>query len=183
MTYAYDSVNAQLVVGQGPASRVTVLGRASSPVTITNQPASQNELMGGSVTFSVGAAGTGPFLYQWFVGTSTIVGATNSSLTLTNLQYTNNGGYWGRVSGPSGGTISDVVTLNVLSPPSLATGLTGFWKFEDASDSSGYNHPLALYSEQYPATGGDYNGYTFTTAWSSKVGTALSRYNPYLDVR
>ncbi|MEI6786523.1 MAG: immunoglobulin domain-containing protein, partial [Verrucomicrobiota bacterium] len=174
MNYSYDYVNSQLVVGQGPSSRVTLLGRASAPVTITNQPApaSQEVVMGGSVTFTVGGAGTGPFLYQWCVGRNTIVGATNASLTLTNLQVANSGGYWVRVSGPSGGAISDVASLRVLSPPSLAGGLTGFWKCEDGSDSSGYNHPLTPHS-RYP-TALDDQSYTFTDVYPS-IGKWLSR--------
>jgi hypothetical protein len=48
---------ASLAVGYAPA--------------ITNQPTSQNVLVGGNSTFTVGVSGTGPFTFQWqFDGTS-----------------------------------------------------------------------------------------------------------------
>jgi sugar lactone lactonase YvrE len=44
---------------------------AQTAPTITNQPASQTNLVGSNVTFSVAVSGTGPFSYQWqFNGTN-----------------------------------------------------------------------------------------------------------------
>ena len=79
--------------------------------------------------------------------------------------------------------LSGIATLNVLSPSSLGIGLTGFWKCEDGSDSSGYNHALTPINLYYPATGLDWSGLTFTDGpigrWLSRENNSYSAYDQY----
>jgi Domain of unknown function DUF11/Immunoglobulin domain len=65
-----------------------------TPVAITSQPQPQTVTNGGTANFSVGVSGTPPFYYQWsFDDTNLIVGATNSTLTLTNVTAADAGSY------------------------------------------------------------------------------------------
>ena len=60
---------------------------------ITTQPQSQTVLAGANVTFSVGVTPGLTVAYQWYLNTVAIPGATNSTLTLTNVQNANAGSY------------------------------------------------------------------------------------------
>jgi hypothetical protein len=85
--------------------------------TITTQPQDQVGCLSHSATFTVGASGTGSLSYQWYFNTSTLLGgATNSSLTLTNLQSTNSGKYWVVVSSQYGSTPSALAQLTLYDP-------------------------------------------------------------------
>lgn len=63
----------------------------SGPPVITTQPAPQTVNAGASPTLSVTAAGATS--YQWELNGSAIAGATNSTLTLTNIGTTQMGSY------------------------------------------------------------------------------------------
>jgi len=62
-------------------------------LTITSQPNSQSVPAGTNVTFTVGSSGTPPIGYQWFFNGAGIIGATNTSLTLSNVTPAQNGSY------------------------------------------------------------------------------------------
>jgi len=81
---------------------ITVAPRAfvQTPVAITNQPQSITSRQCKSVTFTVGASGNPPPTFQWSKdgggGFSAISGATNSSLTVTNVRLADNGSQYPR---------------------------------------------------------------------------------------
>jgi hypothetical protein len=78
-------------VAPGILSAATLLILA--PPVLTNLPQSQVVEPGANVTFNAGAAGSGPLSYRWqFQGTD-LPGATNPSLSLTNVQLANQGQY------------------------------------------------------------------------------------------
>ncbi|HEX3720343.1 MAG TPA: LamG-like jellyroll fold domain-containing protein [Verrucomicrobiae bacterium] len=83
----------------------------TAPV-ITQQPVGATEVAGQPVTFTVTAVG-GNLSYQWEEGSTPIPGATNSTLTLTNLSVLESGGYSVVVSNALGSTNSTVVMLTV----------------------------------------------------------------------
>ena len=92
------------------------------PPSITSQPVSQTVNANANVTFSVGAAGTSPLHYQWQFDGTNISNATNSSLTLQNVQGPNAGVYAAAVTSPYGSTISSNAVLTVLTfPPTIIT--------------------------------------------------------------
>ena len=71
-------------------------GKCNTPIapSITSQPGNQTVTVGQNATFNVSAAGSQPFSYQWlFNNTNVLNGATNASLTLTNVQLANAGLY------------------------------------------------------------------------------------------
>ena len=110
---------------------------------IINFSHGQTVVAGHTAAFSVQAAGLGPLSYQWQFGTNTLNGATNSSISLNNVQAANAGYYSVTVTSPYGPVVSSnallTVTPDVCSPP--ASGLVGWWRAEsNANDSVGGNN-------------------------------------------
>ena len=83
------------------------------PPSITTQPANQFVGVGGTASFSVGVAGTSPLSYQWHFNESALVGKTNPSLSLINVQLTNAGPYSVRVTNLFGSVTSRSATLDI----------------------------------------------------------------------
>lgn len=91
---------------------------------ITRQPGSRSAAAGFSTTFNVAA--NGAYGYQWLFNGTAISGATNSTLTLSNLKLTNAGAYSVVVIGCSSNTTSTNAILTVLtSPYPLSAGQRG----------------------------------------------------------
>jgi sugar lactone lactonase YvrE/pimeloyl-ACP methyl ester carboxylesterase len=67
-------------------------------VTITVPPQSLVTNAGATVSFSVTATGTGQLSYQWLFNGANIPGATDVTLSLTNVQPANAGDYWAVVT-------------------------------------------------------------------------------------
>ncbi|HEX2684481.1 MAG TPA: T9SS type A sorting domain-containing protein, partial [Ferruginibacter sp.] len=97
------SVNFDLGIQPCTSPARNVLVTVNTPTTISTQPVNQTICTDKVATFSVVAAGTGPFSYQWQV-------STNSGNTWTNV--TNGGVY-------SGATTS---TLTITAPPVSMSG-------------------------------------------------------------
>ncbi len=66
---------------------------AVAPTIITNLPQNQIAFLGGTATFSLGLQAIIPVTYQWQFNGVNMDGATNSSLTLTNANYGQDGTY------------------------------------------------------------------------------------------
>jgi hypothetical protein len=97
----------------GVLSQATILILA--PPVLTNLPVSQAVEPGANVTFNAGAAGSGPLRYQWqFLG-SDLADATNTSLTLSNVQLANQGEYRVTVTNLVGSATA-AATLTVGTP-------------------------------------------------------------------
>lgn len=103
---------------------ITVEGSAApAPVgtapAITTEPESRTVAPGQAATLVVGAGGSAPLAYQWFVGstgpTSTpVAGATAASFTTPALTATTS--YWVRVSNAVGDADSVTATVTVSTP-------------------------------------------------------------------
>jgi hypothetical protein len=117
-----------------------------APPGIVGQPQNQTEPPGSTATFSVGADGQAPFQYQWyFNGTNELSSAgnptaTNATLVLTNLQFSQSGAYSVVVSNTSGAITSQPALLLVYD--AAQTTLVGLWRFNETNgttvlDSSG----------------------------------------------
>ena len=77
----------QLVIGTTWAD----VTPTNTPLAITSQPGNQRAVVGGSATFNVSTFNATTF--QWQVNNVSIPGATNNSLTLTNVQLSAAGSY------------------------------------------------------------------------------------------
>lgn len=92
---------------------LTVLG----PPVIASQPESQTIVAGTNVTLAVIITSPSPINCQWFFNSAKITGATNISLTLSNVTTPNQGTFFVIVANVYGSATSSVATLTVLSPP------------------------------------------------------------------
>ncbi len=101
-----------------------ILTVITSPV-ITNQPASQNVLSGTTVTFKVGAIGTGTLAYQWLMNGTNLVnggkisGATTATLSISSVQAAQSGVYSVLVTNAAGQVFSSDASLFVSTAPSI----------------------------------------------------------------
>ena len=94
-------------------------GEINWALAILLQPQGLTVTAGGNATFSVTltSCGVPPISYQWQFNNTNLVGATNASLTLTNVQATNAGNYSVKISDPAGSLTSSNALLTVLVPP------------------------------------------------------------------
>jgi len=83
-----------------------------APVILA-QPQGQTVAIGQNVTFTVLADGTLPLAYQWRFNNSSIAGATNTSLSLTNVQPGDAGSYSVRITNSFGIIVSSNANLAV----------------------------------------------------------------------
>jgi alpha-tubulin suppressor-like RCC1 family protein len=91
-----------------------------NPVIFT-EPADQYALAGGSVTFSAQGEGVAGLQYQWQFNGVNITGATNATLTLTNVGVSNNGNYDVVVSTDFGSITSSLATFTLVVAPGIET--------------------------------------------------------------
>src|ERR1039458_9912386 len=115
-TYSVKVTNAKGSVTSSAAT-LTVL---AAP-TIPTQPVSQVGTQGLSASFSVAILGGLPLSYQWQLSGTSLAGATNAALALTNIQTTDAGSYTVAVTNAWGAVTSAVATLTVLVPPGITT--------------------------------------------------------------
>jgi uncharacterized delta-60 repeat protein len=134
--FTTTAVPAVHVVRYGPAGAILVGGRnlefengargglvmlLAAPVPeITVQPVSQTAAPGATVTFSVTATGEN-LQYQWHRDGVRIVGATSSTLTLTNVGIDDVGAYTVRISNVYDHLVSAPATLGGINPAPVIT--------------------------------------------------------------
>jgi hypothetical protein len=87
--------------------------------TFTLQPASQAVDLGSNATFTAAATGSTPMTWQWLANGQALEGATNASLTLTNVGPSDAGNYMTIAANLAGMTTSQVATLTVYASPVL----------------------------------------------------------------
>jgi hypothetical protein len=95
--------------------------------SITTQPQNQSVLVASNAIFSVVASGQSPLNYQWsFKGTNLtngvhFNGATNITLTVSNVVASDAGNYRVIVSNSHGSATSSNALLTVLLPPGITS--------------------------------------------------------------
>ncbi|MBI1840768.1 MAG: lamin tail domain-containing protein [Verrucomicrobia bacterium] len=114
------------------------------PLVITGQPSDQTVAVGAPATFRVVAMGLSPFTYQWFKNGEGIAGATADNYTIANVQASDAGKFFVRVTHAAGNLDSRVAIL-VVQPPSVIVS-------EAFSPSGNLTPPNAVYSS--PANAG-----------------------------
>ncbi len=89
----------------------------TEPAWIIAQPQSRSAFVGGAAAYRIVAGGTPPLSLQWLHEGSPILGATNSVLSLTNIQPADAGSYRVLITNAFGAVTSSVVALAVEPSP------------------------------------------------------------------
>ncbi len=93
--------------------------------SIETQPQDQTVNAGDTVSFSVVADGTAPFIYQWSSNNVAVPGATNDTFTLFSVTTNLSGSFYSvTVTNVAGGTNSATATLTVNPSIAAVTYLT-----------------------------------------------------------
>jgi hypothetical protein len=128
----------------------------SSVPPVVTSPASQTVLVGSTVTFTASVVGSPQLVCQWQKNGTSISGATNLSLILTNVYYTDAAQYTLAVTNSAGGVVGTPAVLAVMPSPTFANltnSLVLHLKFDgNYSDSSGLgNNGAAVNSPAFVA--------------------------------
>ncbi len=139
----FYSVTVTNLLGSMTSSNA-VLTLLAIPPTIVFQPTNQTVYVGGTANFRVMVTGAKPLSYRWNDNGTNIEGATNTTLTLTNVQLSQAGNYAVTVTNVYGATNSAeaVLTVNPLPPCAPASsGTVSWWPGEgNADDVAGANN-------------------------------------------
>ena len=184
--YGNDPANWEAAVPT--PGRELVVGLA--PV-ITAQPQNAAILSFESAQFNVAATGAAPLLYQWLFNDTAILGATNSTLTLLNVQPAQAGSYSAIVFNQAGSVISSVARLTVnrvptiLAPPTnsflrvgsntlftvsaVGNGLLHYqWRFNGVNIAGAVNRSLVITNTQTTNAG------FYAVAITDSIGTIVT---------
>src|SRR5207249_3702658 len=110
--------------GSAASSVAQLTVSVSVAPTITTQPVSQFGGRTGSASFSVAASGAPAPGYQWKKNGSDIPGATNSTLSLSNLTTADAANYSVVVANVAGSVTSSTVSLTVFDQLPYAPAFT-----------------------------------------------------------
>ncbi len=142
----------------------------NAPPVVTTHPQSQTTVPGSNVTFTVAAAGSPPFTYQWRRNGAVINGAVNASYTITGVQPNQAGSYDVLVENALASVFSSNATLVVLPPFSISP--------QPVSQSAIVGHSVTLTAGAVGlgAFTGPFNfQWTFNgSALAGEIGTSLA---------
>jgi len=97
------------------------------PPSVVSPPPPTTIVQGGYGSMGIGATGTKPLSYRWYLGNTPVDGATNNIITFTNLLLSSAGNYTVVISNSVGAITSAPVTLTV-TPSALTPVLTPIWQ-------------------------------------------------------
>jgi polygalacturonase/pectin methylesterase-like acyl-CoA thioesterase len=187
-TYSLVATNSAGIV----TNRLTLTVASGNVAPGITGPANQTVVQTSSATFSVSVSGLPVPSLQWWVNGTVLSGQTNSSLTVSNVQYSQNGYACALVASNSLGQATNTATLSVLVPPVISqpptnlTVVTGNpavfsltaggvpavnyqWNRNGSPIANATNATYTLTSAQ----GAD-NGAVFSVTVTNSVGTATS---------
>ena len=138
----YPKYNA-IAGGTGWLDQVQIEPGSTAP-RVAVQPASSTVAAGDTVSLSAAAIGTPPLRYQWRHDGTAVVGATNATLSLTNVQTDLAGVYDSVVTNDLGAVVSAPATLTVAAsapaitaqPTSQSSSLNGSASFSVTAKGS-----------------------------------------------
>lgn len=113
----------------GPTTSAPAVVSVNDQVRFTAQPQNRTQNPGTNVSFSVTATGTGTLAYQWRKGGENIDGATQDTLSLTNITESDQAAYDVVVTNIVGAVTSEAALLivndeaSIIQHPQLQGGL------------------------------------------------------------
>jgi Ig-like domain-containing protein len=111
---AFSLIVSLVLASCGAGGTQPQTGLSAAAPSITAQPTNQTVTAGQTATFSVTAAGTTPFSYQWQKSTTPITGATSASYTTAATTTSDSGSQFSVVvSNAIGSATSNAATLTV----------------------------------------------------------------------
>jgi len=90
-------------------------------LAITQQPTNQYQIVGGSISFYGSGVGSNAVAYQWAFNGTNLAGATNASLTLTNVQAAQQGYYNFTISSAGNSLTSSNASFYLVQPPTIVS--------------------------------------------------------------
>jgi hypothetical protein len=95
---------------------LTVLPGVPPPPVITSDPTNQIVAAGETINLGVGATGSG-LVYQWYLNSNILAGATGPALVISNAAVVQSGFYFAGVSNSGGTSVSAAARVLVVPPP------------------------------------------------------------------
>jgi len=133
--------------GSATSATVTLTVSPTQPPSITQLPAARPIYPGGTGFFTVAAAGTPPFSYQWKEDGTNLPGATNATLFVTNVTAANAVNYSVGVTNAAGGVVSSTASFTLISlvPGSyvqavVTNGPINYWRLNETSGNTAYDY-------------------------------------------
>jgi len=181
-------LNNVIGIAAGADHALAVRTGPRTPV-ITLTPFDQYQITNGTVTFSARGAGLYGVTYQWQTNGVNIVGATNVTLTVSNVQPTQLGGYNVVVkdNAGAGSIVSSNVYIHLVSTPGITSQTLPTTQFvlyqsiltlnASASATGQFNGFPLSYQWQFNGTnisGANSASYTFTVANSGTYSLIVS---------
>ena len=151
----FDFTTPAVKNGYAGYSEISVYRTSINPAVMTNtSPVTGADVVGSQVTFTAAFTGVAPLSYQWKRisggATNNVAGATNTTLTLSNLQLTNSASYQLQASNAYGVAASTLSALTVSSVPAAV------------------NNVIAAFAAQTGTGSG-----TFTPTWTVATNNSL----------
>jgi hypothetical protein len=87
-----------------------------APAEVLIPPSSVTNRAGSNITFTVIARGSAPVRYQWRLNGVTLPGATNATITRTNIQFADDGEYDVTISNPVNATMASARLVVLINP-------------------------------------------------------------------
>jgi hypothetical protein len=120
-----DGMDLTTADAQGNNTSGSLVIEACGAVSVQSQPLNQTVCDGGTGSFNVSVAGTGPFSYQWRKDSVDLPGETGASLSLSNVSTADSGAYDCVITNACGSVTSDSATLAV-DPFLVSAPVTAF---------------------------------------------------------
>lgn len=154
----YVRVTNSFGLSNSATASLTVTG---APPVVLASPQSQVAIAGSDVTLAVGALGSTPLTCQWF-GNGAPVGNGTPTVTLTNIQPSQAGNYYVRLTNAFGSTTSAValVTVNYT----LKTPVNGAGTVTKAPNQASYAPGSTVVLTASPATNANFTDWSGDTA-------------------
>lgn len=156
-----------------PCARI--LPRVEGPAFLTLQPVSQSAGIGATVSLIAEANGSTPLRFQWRRNGIDLLGLTNATLTLANLQATDAGAYTVTVFNDLGSDISAVATVRVVLPALAMTDNFSTTVGSSAQTGLGQSsNTLATFQAGEPLHAEKLGGKSMWFSWKApKTGIAM----------